>query len=60
MEIDSAHERDDETTSDPSQEVHVPRKPHKGGKNIWDEPTTLTKLLSCPLALACFKHQSYY
>ena len=60
METNLAYERDDETTSDPSQEVHAPRKPHKGGKHIREEPITLTELLACPLAVTCFKHQSCY
>ena len=60
MDTDSAYERDDETVSDSSEEAHAPRKPHKGGKHIWEEPTTLTELLACPLAVTCFKHQSCY
>ena len=60
METDSAYEMDEETMSDYSQEIHAPRKPHKGGKHIWEEHTTLTELLACPLAVACFKHQSCY
>ena len=60
METDSPYERDGETVSDYSQEIHAPRKPHKGGKHIREEPTTLTELLACPLVVACFKHQSCY
>jgi len=60
METDSAYERDEETVSDSSQEVHALRKPHKGGKHIREEPTTLTELLACPLVVTCFKHQSFY
>jgi len=60
METDSTYERDEETVSDYSQEIHAARKPHKGGKYIWEEPTTLTKLLACPLVVACFKNQSCY
>jgi len=30
METYSAYERDEETVSDSSQEIHAPRKPHKG------------------------------
>jgi len=60
METDFDYEREEETLSDSSREVNVPRKPHKGGKIIWEEPTTLTKLLACPLAVTCFKHQSCY
>jgi len=60
MEIDSDYEREEETLSDSSKESHVPRKPHKGGKIIWEEPTTLTKLLACPLDVTSFKHQYCY
>jgi len=60
METDSPYERDEETVSDSSKEIYAPRKPHKGGKHIWEELTTLTELLACPLAATCFKHQSYY
>lgn len=60
MEIDSAYERDDETVSDSSQEAHAPRKPHKVGKHIWEEPNNLTELLAFPLVVTCFKHQSCY
>lgn len=60
METDSPYDRDEEIVSDSSQEIHAPRKPHKGGKHIREEPTTLTELLACPLAVACFKHQSCY
>ena len=60
MEIDPAYEREEETFSDSSREAHVPRKPHKGGKIIQEEPTTFTELLACPLAVTFFKHQSCY
>ena len=60
METDSTYEMDEETVSDSSQEIHASRKPHKGGKHILEEPTILTELLACPLAVACFKHQSCY
>jgi len=60
METYSDYGREDETFSDSSREVHVPRKPRKGGKVIWEEPTTLTELLACPLAVTCFQHQSCY
>ncbi len=60
METDSDYEREEETLSDSSQEYHVARKTHKGGKIIREELTTLTELLACPLVVACFKHQSCY
>jgi len=34
MEIVSPYERDEETVSDSSQEIHASRKTHKGGKHI--------------------------
>lgn len=60
METDSDYEREEETFNDSSQEAHVPRKPHKGGRIIREEPTTLRELLACPLAITCFKNQSCY
>ena len=60
METNSCYERDEEIVSDSSQEIHAPRKPHKGGKHIREGPTTLIELLACPLIVACFKHQSCY
>lgn len=60
IEIDSFYERDENTVSDSSQEIHAPGKLHKGGKHIWEEPTTLTELLACPLAVTCFRNQSCY
>ena len=60
METDSDYEREEETLIDSSRESHVPRKPHKGGKIIQEEPTTLTELLAFPLVVTCFKHQSCY
>lgn len=60
METDSPYDMDEEIVSDSSQEIHAPRKPHKGGKHNPEELTTLTELLACPLVVACFKHQSCY
>ena len=56
MKTDSAYEKDEEIVSDSSQEIHAPRKPHKGGKHIQEEPTKITELLAFPLAVTCFKH----
>lgn len=56
METNLDYEREEETLSDSSREAPVPRKPQKGGKIIQEEPTTLTELLACPLAVTFFKH----
>ena len=60
LESDSSYYRNEETVSDSSKEIHAPRRPHKGGKHIREELTTLTELLACPLAVTCFQHQSCY
>ena len=60
MESSPSYDRDEETLSDSSSEVHAPRRPHKGGKHIREEPTSLAKLQACPLAVTCFQHQSCY
>lgn len=60
MELDSSYDINEEIVSDSSKEIHAPRRPHKGGKHIREEPTTLTELLAFPLVVACFKHQSCY
>jgi len=60
MESDSSYDRDEETVSDSSREMHAPRRPHKGGKHNQEEPTLLAKLLASPLTVTCFQHQSYY
>ena len=60
MESESSYDRDEETVSDSSKEMHAPRRPHKGGKHNREEPTSLAELLACPLAVTCFQHQSCY
>ena len=60
MEFDPSYDRDEETHSDSPTEIHAPRRPHKGGKHIREEPTSLAKLLACPLAITCFQHQSCF
>ena len=49
-----------ETQSDSPMEEHAPRRPHRGGIHIREEPVTLTELQAYPLAMFCFKHQSCY
>ena len=45
-----------ETQSDSSSEEQAPRRDHKSDKHVRDEPTTLTELQACPLAMSCFQH----
>jgi len=48
---------EEETLSDNSRERNVqPRRPHKGGKIIREEPISMTELLACPLATTCFRY----
>ena len=49
-----------ESQSDSPLEEEAPRRPHKGGRHVREEPTTLTELQTCPLAMFCFQHQSCY
>jgi len=49
-----------ETQSDSPMEEHAPRRPHRGGRHIREEPITLIELQACPLAIFCFQHQSCY
>jgi len=49
-----------ETQSDSSSEEQAPRRPHKSGRHVREEPTTLTELQAYPLAMSCFQHQSCF
>lgn len=60
MESDPSYDQDEETLRGSSREMHAPRRPHKGGKHIQEEPTSLAELLAHPLAVTCFQHQSCY
>jgi hypothetical protein len=54
MERDSEYELEEDTLSDSSRERNIQqRKPHKGGKHIREEPTSLRELQACPLAISC-------
>ena len=57
MESVSSYDRDEETHNDSPTEMHAPRIPHKGGKHVWEEPTSLSELQACPLAITCFQQQ---
>ena len=54
MESDPSYDRDEETHSDSPREMHALRRPHKGGKHIREEPTSLSELQACPLVVTCF------
>ena len=60
MELDSSYDRDEETHSDSQTELHAPRRPHKSGKHVREEPTSLAELQACPLAITCFQEKSCY
>ena len=53
---DSSYEQDSDSTT----ELHAPRRPRKGGRHVREEPTSLTQLQACPLAMACFQQQSCF
>ena len=60
MASEHSSEYEMETQSDSSLEEQAPRRPHKSGRHVREEPTTLTELQTCPLAMSCFQHQSCY
>ena len=56
-ETETDYEQSDDRESTP--EVEVQRRPHRGGKgghHVREEPTSLTYLQACPLAVTCFRH----
>lgn len=56
---DSSYEQ--ETQSDSSGDKNMqPRRPHKDGKIIKEEPIRIVELLVCPLATTCFRYQSFF
>ena len=56
METYSSYDRDSDSTT----EFHAPRRPHKSGRHVREEPTSLVELQACPLAISCFQQQSCY
>ena len=56
IDTDSSYEQDSDSTT----ELHAPRRPRKGGKHVREEPTSLTELQACPLAISCFQQQSCF
>jgi len=52
---------EEETLSDSSRERNIqPRRPHKGGKIIREEPIRMVELFACPLATTCFRYQCFF
>ena len=52
---------EEETQSESSRDKNVqPRRPHKGGKIIREEPISIVELLACPLTTTCFRYQSFF
>ena len=61
MEQNSEFEYEEDTLSDSFRERNLqPRKPHKGGRIIREEPINMSELLVCPLATTCFRYQSCF
>ena len=55
------YEQSDDQSS--ASEIEVQRRPHKGGKgghHRREEPTSLTELQACPMAVSCFQYMSCY
>ena len=44
-----------ETHNDTSSGEQAPRRHHRSGKHVRDEPNTLTELQACPLAMSSFQ-----
>lgn len=59
-ETDSSYEQEYEQDSDSTTKLNVPRRPHKGGRHVREEPTSLTQLQACPLTMTCFQQQSCF
>ena len=59
-ETNSSYEKGYEQDSDSTIELNVPRRSHKSGRHVREEPTSLTQLQACPLAMACFQQHSCF
>ena len=60
-ETETDYEQSDDHESTP--EIEIQRRPHRGGKSGHhkrEEPTSLTDLQACPLAVTCFHYLSCY
>jgi len=60
MSSDHSSNYEEETHSDSPTEERAPRRPHKSGIHVREEPTTLTELQACPFTISCFRFQSCY
>jgi hypothetical protein len=61
MSTTETNEQGDDRSS--STEIETQRRPRRGGKSGLhkrEEPTSLTKLQACPLAVSCFQHMACY
>ena len=47
---DTSYDQDSDSTT----ELHAPRRPHKSGIHVREEPTSLAELQACPLAMEYF------
>ena len=59
-ETNSSYEQEYEKYSDSTTELNVSRRSHKIGRHVREEPTSLTQLQACPLAMACFQQHSCF
>ena len=59
-ETNSSYEQGYEQDSDSTAELNVPRRSHKSGRHIREEPTSLAQLQACPLATTCFQQLSCF
>ena len=61
MSTTETNEQGDDLSS--STETEIQRRPRRGGKgghHKREEPTSLTELQACPLAVSCFQHMACY
>ena len=59
-ETNSSYEQGYEKDSDSTAELNVPRRSHKSGRHVREEPTSLAQLQACPLAMTCFQQHSCF
>ena len=56
MASEGSSEYEVENHSDTTSGEQAPRRHHRSGKHVRDEPNTLNELQACPLAMSCFQH----
>ena len=59
-ETNSSYEQGYKQDSDSTAELNVPRRSHKNGRHVREEPTSLAQLQACPLAMTCFQQHSCF